>query len=390
LEARVWEGALYYPYMRIRNENWLKLSALYWDSMRRFKPTSYRLQDSSVGEQFTQAGFLRSLDPRSYAADISNELLAFMIRNKKVLRWKYSIQAALDAPSGPGWGTEGPSGRNRNLGWIHSRKMRDEYRDFLIDEGLGQVGRDSDDRWVGLHPTIAAAYMLTLVGTCADSEGLEPITDYQTPFLPPTMGVESAIRLLTADTNLYQYPGHASDDAVNFAIAGLQIVRPRNLANISVERILDTKNKLGEELATFRTLVARQQPELERLASIQSDDIRAEAFTAHLNSEIRGPLERLERGQRLCGIDTVRSLLAWQTYTPPAVVLGVETVTHLRPVVTAIGTAVTIVGSARLQLTRDRRQQIRESPVGYLLSVKRELGPRTFAERAAQILSFIY
>jgi hypothetical protein len=244
LEAAVWEGALYYPYMRIRDEDWLKMSALYWDSMRRFKPTRYHLRDSSVGGQFAQAGFLISLDPGRYAADVSNELLAFMMQHTETLRRRYSIQAALDAPSGPGWGTEGPSGRNRNLGWIHSRKIREEYRDFLIGEGLGQVGRNSDDQWVGLHPTMAAAYMLTLVGTCADSEGLDPITDYQTPFLPPTTGVESAIGLLTADTNLYQDPGHASHDAANFAIAAIQIVKPRNLRNISVERILDTRNNL--------------------------------------------------------------------------------------------------------------------------------------------------
>ena len=47
----MWAGALYYPYMRIRDEDWLKASALYWDSLRRFKPTSYRLRDSLVGKQ---------------------------------------------------------------------------------------------------------------------------------------------------------------------------------------------------------------------------------------------------------------------------------------------------------------------------------------------------
>ena len=52
---------VYYPYMRIRDESWLKMSALYWDSMRRFKPTRYHLRDSSVGGQFAQAGFLISL-----------------------------------------------------------------------------------------------------------------------------------------------------------------------------------------------------------------------------------------------------------------------------------------------------------------------------------------
>lgn len=44
--------------MRIHDEDWLKMSALYWDSMRRIKPAHYHLRDSSVGKQFAQAGFL--------------------------------------------------------------------------------------------------------------------------------------------------------------------------------------------------------------------------------------------------------------------------------------------------------------------------------------------
>ena len=385
----MWAGALYYPYMRIRDEDWLKASALYWDSIRRFKPTHYRLQDSPVGKQFAQAGFLKSLDPGFYAANVSNELLAFMMQNREILRQNYSIQAALDAPSGPGWGTEGPSRRNQNLAWIHSRKIREEYANFLTSEGLGRVGRDSDDQWIGLHPTVAAAYMLTLVGACAGSEGLDPVTDYQSPFLPPTTGVESAIRLLTADTNLPQDPDHASHDATSFAILAIETVIPRNISDISVERILETKNKLEDELAAFRNFIALQQPTLERLAHSQSDDIRAE-ITAHLNSEIKRPLERLKRGLRLSGIDTVRSLLAWQTITPPAIVIGLDAVTHAGPVVTAIGTVAAVVGPAWWQLAEDRQRQIRASPVGYLLSVQRALGPRTFAERTAQMLGRVY
>ena len=34
----MWAGALYYPYMRVRDKDWLKAAVLYWDSMRRFQP----------------------------------------------------------------------------------------------------------------------------------------------------------------------------------------------------------------------------------------------------------------------------------------------------------------------------------------------------------------
>jgi len=376
--------------MRIRDDDWLKTSALYWDSIRRFKPTRYRLRDSLVGKQLAEAGFLQSLSPEPYAADVSYELLTFMKQNTEILRQRFSIQAALAEPSGPGWGTEGPSGRHPNLGWVHSRKMSKEFATFLTEEGLGQVGRGTDDQWVGLHPTVAAAYMLALVGACAGSEGLDPVTDYPGPLLSPTEGLEAAIRLLTANTDLYQNPSHASYDAAGFAILAIETVMPSNIANISVERILSTKSKLEEELVAFRNFVAQQQPELEHLASIQNDDIRAEAFTTHISSEIKKPLERLERGLRLSSINTVRSLLTLQTIRPPAIVLGLDYVTHARPAVTAIEAAATVIGTAWWQLVEGRQRQIHKSPFGYLLSVKRELSPRTFAERTAQVLGRVY
>ena len=291
----MWAGALYYPYMRIRDEDWLKVSALYWDSIRRFKPTRYRLRDSPVDRQFAEAGFLKSLNPEPYAASVSCELLDFMKENTEVLRQRFSVEAALAGPTGPGWGTEGPPKRHKNLGWVHSRKMSMEFAAFLADEGLGHVGRDDGDQWVGLHPSMAAAYMLALVGACADTEALDPITDYPSPLLSPTRGVEAAVRLLTADFDLYQDPAHRGYDSAGFATLAIETVVPANIGDISVERILRTKNELAEELSVFRKFVAGQQSEVARLASIQGDAIRVEAFAAQLDSEIKRPLERLER-----------------------------------------------------------------------------------------------
>ena len=45
-----------------------------------------------------------------------------------------------------------------------------------------------------------------------------------------------------------------------------------------------------------------------------------------------------------------------------------------------------MIGSAWWQLTQDRKQQIHESPVGYLLSVKRALKPRIVVRRKATLL----
>lgn len=76
-----------------------------------------------------------------------------------------------------------------------------------------------------------------------------------------------------------------------------------------------------------------------------------------------------------------------QTVTPPAAVAYVADQVHAPPAVAAVGAVSTVIGSAWWQLARDRKQQMRDSPVGYLLSVKRALKPSAIVERKARLLA---
>jgi hypothetical protein len=372
--------------MRVRNPDWLKAAALYWDSMRRFRPPGYTLRDPPVSRELVDCGFLKTVNPEPYAADVSSDLLGFMQENVRVLREQFSLGAALDGPlAGPAWGTEGPGGSDKRLGWIHSRKMSLEFSDFPAGEGLAQIGRGADSRWVGVHPTIAAAYMLALTAACAERERLDPVTDKPSPELVPARGVEAAIRLLASGASAW-----ASDEpdrnAAGFAMAAIEFAMPRDLSQVSVEQVLQVRERLQEELAGFRDFVAAQRDELEQLASIGDREIRAEAFTSHFSARIEKPLERLERGFRLSGLDTGRAVLMTQTFAPPAAFAAVG-LGHAPPAVAAAGGVAVVIGSAWWQLTRTRRHMARESPVGYLLSINKVMRARTIAERKAVLLS---
>jgi hypothetical protein len=244
-DPSVWSGGLYYPYMRVRNPDWLKAAALYWDSMRRFRPPGYTLRDAPVSRELVECGFLKTVNPEPYAANVSSDLLEFMRENVGTLREQFGLRAALDGPAGLGWGTEGPDGNDKRLGWIHSRKLSLEFSDFLTGEGLGQIGRGADSRWVGLHPTIAAAYMLALTAACAERERLDPVTDKPSPELVPVGGVDAAIRLLASGASAWpsDEPGHG---AAGFAMAAIEFAMPRGLSQVSVEQILGVKERLQE------------------------------------------------------------------------------------------------------------------------------------------------
>jgi hypothetical protein len=383
----VWAGALYYPYMRVRDKDWLKAAVLYWDFMRRFQPIDYVLRDSPESERLIEAGFLRSLDPEVYAVGINRDLLEFIRDNVETLRRRFGIRDTQITEAGPGWGTEGPWRRSKGLGWIHASKMIPELSGFLVDEGLAHIGRGDDHRWVGVHPTVAAAYMLALAGECAGQEQLAPVTDNPSPLLSPTEGVAAAIRLLTDGSVDAHDSRDRRYDVAGFAMVAIESVMPKDLSAISVDRILDVKDKLEEELATFRMFVAGQQEALQQLARISSRDIRADAFAKHIDTEIKKPLERLERGLNRLRLETIRSLLTMQTLAPPAAVTYISGQAHTPPAVATAGAVGAVIGSAWWQLARERKQQIHESPVGYLLSVKKALKPGIVVQRRARWLA---
>jgi hypothetical protein len=383
----MWAGALYYPFMRVRNIDWLKVAALYWDSMYRFRPRGYDLRDSVDGRTFAEAGFLRQLDPAPYATDVARDLLNFMRENRPALQRRFRVDSvAASSVEEPRWGTQGPKGNHAGLGWIHASKMSYAFVGALAEFGLARQGRGNDDQWVGVHPTLAGAYMMALSGACAVHDKLEPVTDEPAVRLSPTLGIDSAMRLLGDDASPVSNREHGADATARFAMLAIESVVPRDLGAISAERILALRETLGEELGAFREFVASQQGELDRLAQIRTDSLRAEALATHLDKEINQRIQRLDRGLRSLGYDTVRSLLTTQTIAPPALAVAGANFADAPPAVATAGGIGLLVGTAWWQLVKDREERLRASPTGYLLGVKRALRARTVTGRMAKLL----
>ena len=85
-------------------------------------------------------------------------------------------------------------------------------------------------------------------------------------------------------------------------------------------------------------------------------------------------------------LDTIRSLLTVQTFAPPALGSEISSIAHLPPKMIAIEGVGLVIGLAWWQLVEQRRQLIRQSPVGYLLSINKALSARTIVGRRARLL----
>ena len=71
--------AVYYPYIHIRDERWLKLAALYWPRMVRIVSPDYPTRNSQLVDILTgELGFIIDHPPDDAARDVASSFTAFI------------------------------------------------------------------------------------------------------------------------------------------------------------------------------------------------------------------------------------------------------------------------------------------------------------------------
>jgi hypothetical protein len=169
----------------------------------------------------------------------------------------------------------------------------------------------------------------------------------------------------------------------------LQYARPKNLANIPADKIVQCREDLREDLQTFRDFVETQRSELADLATIPFQDRRLEAFAEHVEQTVEPPLRKLERSLKLLQLEPTRSLILTGSIAPPLAVGAALDAAGATPLATAAGTLAAI-GSAWWQVETIRARARADSPVGYLLDVRDRLTPKTLSARVSRVLRGTY
>jgi hypothetical protein len=384
---------LYFPYVHVRDENWLKAVALYWPSVSRLVPHGYVKRDSPAAQALAEAGFLRDHEPGQLVPAALDDLLVTMRRNAEALESGFSLERAELDGDGDRFRDCLPARESSALGWIHSSKFPPGAVDYFTRRGLARVGREGElDRhcgrpaeWLGLHPALAGAYMTALATQVSGSAYWEPLTDqHDLRAATPNDDVQCAVRLLLGSDSA---PAREAAAVEAYVMLAFQYVRPKHLEEVPIDTILRCREDLAEELAAFRRHVAAQRQELVELASVPVADRRLELFAEHVQQTVEVPLRQLEKGMKLHRLDPTRSLVMTSSLAPPLAlnaVLGVGSA-----VGNAVG-AVAAVGNAWWQVHGLRAKAKAGSPVGYLLDVRDRLEPKTLAKRARKVFAGTY
>jgi hypothetical protein len=397
----VQQPGLYFPFVHIRDDEWLKVAAIYWPSIRRLVPLGYATHDSPTAKEFFSARILMDEDPHELLGSMAWDLVQALRENAELLVRDYSLNRARADWNGRSWAeSAGPHWEVPALGWIHGTKFPPGVVDFLEEVGLARRGRQDwawrdpglPTEWIGLHPALAGAYMTVLAGRLSEHARFEPLTDQaDLRVATPNSDVGAALNLLLGRRRGAESAGkHETAGVDEYVMLALQHVRPTNLANIPAEKIVKLRHELAEELAKFRDYVEGQRSELTQIATLPIRRRRMEAFAEHVERTVELPLRQLERGLLLHRLEPTRSFILAESFVPPAAATGALNAAGASPTATAATGAVVAIGSAWWQVTQLREAARTQSPVGFLLDVRDQLTPRTMTARIRKLLHGSY
>lgn len=374
--------ALYYPYMRIEDEGWLKATLLLFDQVQRIVPTPEVSGDSEKIKTYIRTARNGSplLGPAPLYHDkvrMAQERLASQIeedaRTKK-FRDRFSEDRTLrERPADDQFGFQ-----------MHQGKLAYNLRKVLTDRKLAWVPDkreiyDVDAQYVAMHPVLGEAIMSTLATACALTEGARIVGDERSGPL------HEHLQSLKVD-DIYEGLIHRRRGGPT------RQATPHQLFEVVVGLACDTSEvgpqqlaQLGEDRQAIAALLETLSTHASSIGSMYEGEKREDAFREHAMSILAAwrsdAANMANYTKRLLGInlidpgkDAMTKLIegAFTVATPS--VAGSEAATHAShhgPVVQlAAGVAVGLLAHG-VKTYVEMRNDARNSPYRYLTAMRK-------------------
>jgi hypothetical protein len=256
--------ALYYPYIHIRDVDWLKRTLLIFPHVVRMVPRDFPSSDDAETAEFSQyigthrQPLVRQADLQSNNVIAAQERLLRQIDTKATDDLSFLSRfgrKATEALKSPG-----------DLGFqIHLNKLCPSFFTHLDNYGLAWIPQiPGGDLYREVHPRLGEAIMSTLAIACAKDEGLDIVTD------PTHRKLDRC--LATKDANLVfdAWLSSIEPDVQRSAATGGQLLEIIVYQHCNPEKL--TAQNLAA-LSEEREALAELHHDLQKLASLIPDDI---------------------------------------------------------------------------------------------------------------------
>jgi hypothetical protein len=371
-------AGLYYPFSHFRNDNWLKLSALYWDRMGRIVPERYEPDDSQVVQEL--GGFVERVPPEWVRPEFAVNLRDFFQRRGPELRERYDVSRRQSWEGVPIWhrppAAADPPGVDPRLSYVFFEKLTEELRATLVDSRLA-IFDDQNPRWIGMHPRLADVYMTALADQLAAERAMYPLTDETVDHLAIGSGnIDAVARALLPEAGVTE--SHEGDTEALAACIAIEALVPKALNNVPVAKILAFREKYPEERHKFQRRMHEFLDMRRWLSEADNRSVVEQRLNDEFTRQLKPELATLREKLRDVDIETVTGVLSAKAEVPglavsAAAALGLLSV----PAAGAAGAAIAPVPILRSR-QKDQRE-VRRAPLAFLLRADEELLPHQVA-----------
>jgi hypothetical protein len=246
--------ALYYPYIHIRDENWLKGTILAFQKVRRLVPNRFTVKDQAITRRYAAlegpgGHLLESLVVEAPEIRSTQE----WVRQKTTERMD-ELTRLYAEENVPSEFQSGPQAFE-----MHTGKFIDEpLLTLLLTQKLAWYSREPGEpdsiNWVTMHPKVGAAMMSVLALAAARVKGLSVVTPSADAHLQLLANQEQAVFEKLLKFPLPAGTGAANDVTVE-ELSHIVITMGFDLTRLSAEQICELL-KEGKDLRSFRAAVA--------------------------------------------------------------------------------------------------------------------------------------
>jgi hypothetical protein len=379
---------LYYPYINFRDEDWLKMAALYGDSVSRIVPVNYPTRKTETVVALQENDFIRDISPVEAGPKPAHDFSEFLLTFQDLLRPAYAVDKTQS------WGSD-PDDRHledeevTKRAYVEASKLSGARLEALQKTGLLVKGRDGDINWIGMHPRLANLYMTMLANELTKHhKGLRLTADFASHHVNVhATSMVDMERVLLPELLPKEEPPPPVDKHLAKSVLATFVFKkliPVGLSEVPVETILKLRETHLEDLVKYQTTLddfvnGDFMAEIETLDELQDHIEKTYAGT------IQPALERLEKALYLSKIKFWAGLAA-VSFMPVAAVTIPPAPVILGAVAGACG-LMSLTSSARSELDGS----MATNSYSWLYRVEKGLQPQTLVGQIAQAASaFIY
>ena len=365
--------SLYYPFIEIQDTNWLKLSLLYWDGLRRIVPTPVTPKDNPEVCQAVDAGFLQNTAPDEYRDKASEKFLALLKPLEEEID-PFDAELLYDGRASSG------------LDFIHDHNIGEYGEEFIRNPVITSKAWDIEllKKFVpvfSLHPTRGSAPLFKfleshkLASRSGDSYSVDGfVGGLYMVCLAREMSENIGTSLVTDSPHVGAFGEYISfgkfskpstEETLGILLK-LDIAFPtsESLEDIPISKIIKFCEQRKDERKRFRQAI-------ESITAIGSEITDSNAladFLSQQREEIKSAIEDHRKALDDLSVKSVGSLLSVSAPTAVAAAAGLS-IPPVAAVLTGVGVAVSLV-QWWAEVRGNQREKIKGSPWHYLLSVK--------------------